>query len=76
MRKAPPIWDFVLAGLSIAVYGYMIKNYTAIALRGGYLEAIDYIVAGIDIVLVFEAARRACGSLAVLALVFPMLQRY
>ena len=70
MRKAPPIWDFVLAGLSIAVYGYMIKNYTAIALRGGYLETIDYIVAGIGIVLVFEAARRACGSLAVLALVF------
>ncbi|WP_317855795.1 TRAP transporter permease [Chakrabartyella piscis] len=69
-RTAPPIWDFVLIGATIVSFGYMIQNYTSIALRGGYLETVDYIIAGIAMLLVFEVARRACPSMAVLGLVF------
>ncbi|WP_409969539.1 TRAP transporter fused permease subunit [Bengtsoniella intestinalis] len=69
-RKLPPIWDFALMGLTVFSFGYMIVNYSVIALRGGYLETFDYIVAAVAMVVVFEGARRACGSMAVLGLVF------
>ena len=69
-RAFPPVWDIILIGLTIFVFGYMIINYPKITLRGGYLTQMDLAVSAIGIALTFEAARRACGSLAVLALVF------
>ncbi len=69
-RVTPPIWDFVLIIGVLVSFGYMIQNYTTIALRGGYLETMDYVIAAIAMVLVFEAARRACPSMAILGLVF------
>ena len=69
-RTIPPVWDIIAIALTIFVFGYMITNYSAIALRGGYLETMDIVVAGIGVLLVFEAARRASGSLVILGLVF------
>lgn len=69
-RKLPPIWDFVLMGLTVFAFGYLIFNYTRIAQNGGRVTDFELLVAGIAVVLVFEAARRASGNLAILALVF------
>jgi TRAP transporter 4TM/12TM fusion protein len=69
-RALPPIWDIVLLASTIFIFAYLLKNYTTIAKRGGYLLPQDLVVAGIALVLIFEGGRRACKSLAYLALVF------
>ena len=69
-RKAPPIWDFVFISLCIGSFGYLLLNYRIIALRGGYLLPIDYLVATIAVIMVFEISRRVVKNLAVLAAVF------
>lgn len=69
-RVLPPIWDFVLIGLTASAFGYMLLHYTKIAQSGGYLSKQDIFIAAIGLLMVFEAARRACPSLAVLGLVF------
>ena len=71
-RKVPPIYDILLLGMSIAVFGYMIVNYQRVATTGGFLNQNDLIIAGIAILLVIEAGRRTSGNLAVLALVFVL----
>lgn len=68
--KIPPFYDFILILLSIVSIGYLLLQYKAIALRGGYLLTIDYVMGAIGILLVFEAARRVVGNLAILALIF------
>ncbi|MFA6688880.1 MAG: TRAP transporter permease [Sphaerochaetaceae bacterium] len=69
-RIVPPVWDIVLLAVTLFAFGYILKNYTVIAKRGGYSLTADLIVAGIALVLIFEGARRACRNLAVLGLVF------
>ena len=69
-RKSIPIYDMVLVLLTIAIFGYMIVNYQRIAMTGGFLNKTDLIIAGLGILLVIEAGRRASGNLAVLALLF------
>lgn len=69
-RVLPPIWDFVLIGLTAFAFGYMLLHYTKIAQSGGYLSKQDIWIAAIGLLMVFEAARRACPSLAVLGLIF------
>ncbi|MBM4763138.1 TRAP transporter permease [Bacillus sp. B15-48] len=66
----PPLFDLVLVLLSIISFGYLLVNYSSIALRGGYLVTLDYVFGAIGILLVFEAARRVVGNLAILALIF------
>ena len=70
MRKLPPVWDLALILLSILTFGYLILNYTRIAQTGGRVNKLELAIAGIALVLVFEAARRASGNLAVLAAIF------
>ena len=70
IRKAPPIHDMILFSLTIVVFMYMILNYQRIAMTGGLLNKIDVIIAGIGILLVLEAGRRASGNLVILAIVF------
>src|SRR5699024_1894342 len=65
-----PIIDIIFVVLSIAVFGYLLYNYEAIVLRGGLLETKDYIIGGLGILLIFEAARRVVRNLAILALIF------
>ncbi|WP_422478601.1 TRAP transporter permease [Pleomorphochaeta sp. DL1XJH-081] len=69
-RALPPIWDIALLATTMFVFAYLLKNYTEIAKRGGYLLTGDLIVAGITLVLLFEGGRRASKNLAVLGLVF------
>ncbi len=70
VRKAPPVWDLLLMGLTAAVFGYLILNYTRIAQSGGRLTDFELVIAGVGLLLAFEAARRCSGNLAVLALIF------
>ena len=69
-RKLPPVWDLALIALAIAVFGYLILNYTRVAQNGGRLTQMEIVIAGIALLIVFEAARRASGNLAILAAIF------
>ena len=69
-RRLPPVWDLVLAAGAVLTFGYLILNYTRIAQSGGRISDLELVIAGVALVLVFEAARRASGNLAVLAAVF------
>ncbi len=70
VRKAPPVWDLLLIVLTVGTFGYVIANYTRIAQTGGRLTGFEIVLAGVGLLLAFEAARRASGNLAVLALIF------
>lgn len=70
VRNFPPIWDIVCMFLSAGTFGYLILNYTRIAQTGGRVESYELIIAAVALVMVFEAARRASGNLAILALIF------
>ncbi|MGI5963564.1 MAG: TRAP transporter permease [Lawsonibacter sp.] len=69
-RSLPPVWDFILVVLSIATFGYLILNYVRIAQNGGRVTDMELLLAGLALALAFEAARRASGNLAILALLF------
>lgn len=69
-RALPPVWDIGLVGLTLLSFGYIIANYTRFAATGGRATAPDLLVAGAALLVVFEAARRASGNLAFLALAF------
>ncbi len=69
-RTYPPVWDIVLLGVLLFTFWYLLKNYIVVAKRGGYLLSSDLWLAGITMVLIFEAGRRACKNLAVLGLIF------
>ncbi|MDQ0339676.1 TRAP transporter 4TM/12TM fusion protein [Caldalkalibacillus uzonensis] len=66
----PTWWDCICLLAGAASFGYLILNYSEIALRGGYLLPLDYLFAVLGILIVFEAARRTVRSLAILAAVF------
>ncbi len=70
VRGLPPVWDMALILLTVAVFGYLLLNYTRIAQNGGRINQIELIIAGAGLILAFEAARRASGNLAILAAVF------
>jgi TRAP-type uncharacterized transport system fused permease subunit len=69
-RTLPPVWDMVLLAILGVSFAYLLKNYIPVAKRGGYLISLDIWVAGIIMVLIFEAGRRACKNLAILGLIF------
>lgn len=68
--RYPALLDVVLILLSILSIGYLLFSYKSIVLRGGFLLTPDYIFGAIGILLIFEAARRVVGNLAILALIF------
>ena len=70
VRTAPPVWDVVLIALGLGTFGYLIWNYPRVAQSGGRVSDLELVVAGIALLVVFEAARRASGNLAILAAVF------
>ena len=51
----------------VLTFGYLILNYERIAQNGGRINQFELIIAGVALVLAFEAARRASGNLAILA---------
>ncbi|MCI9156180.1 MAG: TRAP transporter permease [Lawsonibacter sp.] len=70
VRRLPPLWDWVLIALTVLSFGYLILNYTRIAQTGGRVNQMELVIAGVALVLAFEAARRASGNLAILAAIF------
>jgi TRAP-type uncharacterized transport system fused permease subunit len=70
VRKFVPVPDSLLIILTVIVFGYMVLNYQRVAVSGGFLNQTDLIIAGISIVLVLEAGRRASRNLAVLSVIF------
>jgi len=66
----PTAFDFICIALSMGSMGYLLLNFKTIVLRGGFLLPFDYIVGAVGLLLIFEAARRVVGNLAVLALIF------
>ncbi|NLT94146.1 MAG: TRAP transporter permease [Clostridia bacterium] len=68
--QSPSPVDIFLMVLVVVVFGYFIMNYQAIALKGGYVSKFENYLGLAGVILVFIAAKRACGSLAYLALVF------
>ena len=66
----PTLVDIILLILVVVVFGYFITQYQAIALKGGYVTKYETYLGLVGIILVFMAAKRACGSLAYLALIF------
>ena len=70
IRTLPPIWDIACIALSVGAFVYLILEYPRIAMTGGRIDDIEVVIAGVALLMVFEAARRASGNLAVLALIF------
>ena len=70
LRRLPPVWDMFLIAVTVFTFGYLILNYTRIAQTGGRLSQFEIVLAGVGLLLAFEAARRASGNLAILALIF------
>jgi len=64
------VFDFLCMILTVGALGYLLINYKEVVLRGGYLVPMDYIAGFVGIVIIFEAARRVVGNLAILALIF------
>lgn len=69
-RTLPNPIDMLLIAASVGTFGYLILNYDRFSSSGGRATQLDLIVAGIAMLVVFEAARRASGNLAGLALLF------
>ena len=69
-RRLPPLWDMLLIALACFTFGYLILNYTRIAQNGGRLTPFELVIAGVGVVLAFEAARRTSGNLTLLAAIF------
>lgn len=72
MNKNGFYWvDVILAAVSGACALYITVNYETLIYRAGDYTALDYIVGGIAILLVIEAARRVVGlPIAVIASIF------
>lgn len=70
LRKLPPVWDIFLIAATVFTFGYLILNYTRIARLGGRVTQFEIVLAAVGLLLAFEAARRASGNLAILALIF------
>ncbi|MFZ5943729.1 MAG: TRAP transporter permease [Bacillota bacterium] len=68
--NSPTLIDYILIASVVFVFGYFILEYQEIALKGGYVSKFETYLGLAGVILVFIAAKRACGSLAYLALIF------
>ena len=68
-RRMIPAWDVLLIAAAVASFGYILWRYDALA-KTGRLNDTDVLVGVICLLVVFEAARRASGNLAIIALIF------
>ena len=68
-RKIMPVWDIALIAAAILSYGYLFMRYDAVA-KTGRLNPTDIWVGVVCLIVAFEAARRASGNLAIIALIF------
>ncbi|HZH92750.1 MAG TPA: TRAP transporter large permease subunit, partial [Tissierellaceae bacterium] len=69
-RRSPPLIDYVLIGINLAVFSYFVLNYNRIAMTGGFVSDFENLIGLVAIALVFIAARRASGGLVWLSSIF------
>lgn len=70
-RKKVPIYDIVLAILSLGIALYVWVDYPNIIARAGIINTIDLIVGSLLVFLVFEGSRRILGwPLTILSFLF------
>ncbi len=62
--------DVLLALVATSPFLYFLWNYESIALRGGFLEPLDYAMGILGVIVALEAARRVVRNLAILAAIF------
>ncbi len=66
-----PLYDWILAALSIASVVYLWANFHSLVMRGGSPTTMDVIMGCIAVLLVLEATRRCVGTpLVVVAVAF------
>jgi len=76
-RDRLPFYDAILALLGVGVGLYWVIEYNDLVLRAGAYTLVDFIVGGVAIVLVLEAARRVVGiPITVIAILFLLYSRY
>lgn len=68
-RRVMPVWDIALIVLAVVSFGYVFWRNDAFA-RTGRLNDMDVVMGIVCLVMAFEAARRASGNLAIIALLF------
>lgn len=68
-RRMVPAWDVVLIVLAVACFGYIFLRYDALS-KTGRLSSVDVWIGVISLILVFAAAWRTSGNLALIALLF------
>ena len=70
-KSRVPWYDYVLAGLGLLVFGYLIVNFEGIIAKGGTPETIDLVFGCLALLLVLEVTRRAVGpELPIVAIIF------
>ncbi len=67
---SPSILDFAFIALGYISFGYLLLYFDDIAMRGGWFESRDIIMASIGVIVCFVTAFRVVPSLAWLAFVF------
>ncbi|WP_243136896.1 TRAP transporter permease [Alkaliphilus serpentinus] len=71
------ITDYLLAALSIVVFGYLFVNFEAIALRGGTVETMDAVFGMLAILITLEVTRRVVGpELPIVAIIFLIYAKF
>ena len=72
-----PIYDLVLSILGVFVGLYWVIEYKELVYRAGAYNNMDFIVGGIAIILVLEAARRVVGTpITVIAFLFLLYSHF
>lgn len=70
-KKAPSVFDWIFAVLSIALGLYIMFDYNGIISRAGVANTPDFIMGVMAILLVLEAARRVTGKeITILVFIF------
>lgn len=70
-KTKTPVLDWVFAGLSLCLGGYIVVNYDSLVLRAGMPNNADIVFGIMAILLVLEAGRRITGNeIAILAVIF------
>lgn len=76
-RKAPSVFDWAFAGLSLLGTFYILTQYDRILAAHLNVETIDLVMACITMFLLIEASRRAVGlPLTVLSIIFVLYTKY
>ncbi len=68
-RSCPPAADLILCAAAVFCFAYILRRYDAFS-RTGRLSDADVVTGLVCLLLCFEAARRAGGTLAVIAFLF------